>query len=247
MRKGVMILLATMFVIAVRVLVVEAQCMTIGGFSTPPGPGADGYLLSTEACTFQGITLFGPTTTCMGNNALVQATFSSTLTVFQAAVMGGGWVTWSSPPFSQSPIPIVGFTNGASSLTINLLPLGESAPRVALIFGAEIEPNAFQVFPITVNYYSGLGGTGILLASITQSVDGFAGARLFAAVCPPGTLRIAPLGIRSVTITIPPEAVGFAIAQLRSDSFLTPPPLPPASGIASQPLVVVPEDATSNY
>lgn len=217
--------------LALTLSTAEAQlgpvCGTIGGFSTPPGPGAGDYLPGTQKCSI-GITLFSQTLTCADDGG-VEAVFSSPLTVFQAGVVGGGWATWSAPPFSETPIPIVGFNGGASTLRIDL-----SGP--AGVFGEEIEPNAFAVFPITVNYYSGPGATGALLASTTQSVNGLAGARLFAAVCNQSVLQ-------SVTITAPAGAGGFAISQLRSDAFFgfaVPPVIP------ERPLAPVPTGATSN-
>ncbi len=230
MRKYVSVLVAVMLALAIGLSTAEAQldpvCGTIGGFSTPPGPGAGGYLPGTKACSL-GVTVFSSTTTC-ADDAGIEATFSSPLSVRLAGVVGGGWLTWSSPPFSEFPFPIVGFTSGASSLTIDLT-------NPVSVFGEEIEPNVFAVFSITVGYHSGPGGTGTLLASTTQSVNGFAGARLFAAVC-------TTPAIRSVTITAPSGALGFAIGQLRSDGFAG----FAAPALIAQPLASVPEGATSN-
>ncbi|HDR4422857.1 TPA: hypothetical protein QCU60_004345 [Bacillus cereus] len=80
------------------------------------------------------------------------------------------WATWSSPPFSENPIPPVLFTQGATTLTMTL-----SVP--SRIFGFELEPDQFAPFEFTAVFLSG----GTPVGSITQTVEGQAGARLFAA------------------------------------------------------------------
>jgi hypothetical protein len=119
-----------------------------------------------------------------------------------------GWATWSAPPFAEEAIPWVGYTNGAATLNINL-----AAP--ALIAGAELEPNAFDIFNVTADFND---ADGVAVASVAIDVAGSAGARLFAVQCDTEL-------ISSITFTAPPTAQGFAIAQVRSDMI----PAAPAS------------------
>ncbi len=153
-------------------------------------------------------------------------TFSRELSVFR--VPANTWATWSSPPFSESTTPIVGFTQGASVLSVDL---GANASSIA---GFELEPNVFDEFPVTAVF---LAADGSELGRVARTVAGQAGARLFAADC--GTAFIS-----AIRVTVPPEAQGFAIAQVRGNN------LPPAAGPAEPPATdvvrAVPEGATAN-
>lgn len=166
------------------------------------------------------------TTTCKDSDGNVEAKFSNTLSV--RGPVPSGWRTWSSPPESESATPIVGF-NMTSTLTVTLAD-GYQASTA----GMEIEPNVFQVFPITVVFRDLAGST---LLSRTINVNGGAGARLFAATCDEEL-------INSMVITIPPTAQGFAIAQVRSDSFVI--LRDDTAGAAPANLPEVPEWVTSN-
>jgi PEP-CTERM motif len=80
------------------------------------------------------------------------------------------WATWGSPPNTESATPRVLWTNGFTSMTINLaLP--------SFIFGFEAQPNTSVVSNLTVDFFS----LGVLVGEISLDVDGNAGARLFAA------------------------------------------------------------------
>jgi hypothetical protein len=80
------------------------------------------------------------------------------------------WATWGSPPNTESATPRVLWTNGFTSMTIDLaLP--------SLIFGFEAEPATLGVSNLTVDFFS----LGVLIGSISLDVDGNGGARLFAA------------------------------------------------------------------
>ena len=154
-------------------------------------------------------------------------TFSRELSVLQ--VPANTWATWSSPPFSESATPIVGFTQGDRVLTIDL---GASASSLA---GVELEPNVFDEFSVTAVL---LAADGSELGRVARTVAGQAGARLFAADC--GTAFI-----RAIRVTVPPAAQGFAIAHVRGHN------LPPAAGPAEPPASGVvrarPEGATTNH
>jgi len=80
------------------------------------------------------------------------------------------WASWGSPPNTESATPRVLWTNGFTSMAINLaLP--------SFTFGFEAQPNTLAVSNLTVDFFS----LGVLIGSISLDVDGNAGARLFAA------------------------------------------------------------------
>lgn len=80
------------------------------------------------------------------------------------------WGTWGAPPAVETAHPRVGFTNGASSLTINL-------SSAVTTFGVEVEPDISQPESTTVDFFSG----SQLVGTIGLSPDGDSGALLFAA------------------------------------------------------------------
>jgi hypothetical protein len=164
------------------------------------GPIPASYLSGTKKCS-TGETLGASTTHCADDGGIA-ATLATPATQQQAAVAGGGWATWSSPPFSEYPYPWVAFTPGPSN-TIAL-------SRAAGVLGLEIEPNVFNVFAVTATF---LDANGNVLANITQNVNGDAGAAVFAAVCN----RPA---IKSVSVSLDPSAQGFAVAEIRSDKMV---------------------------
>ena len=106
------------------------------------------------------------------------------------------WATWSSPPDSESATPRVLFDTG-TTVRIDL-----STP--AKTFGLEMEPNRMEVFSMTADFYDG----ATLVGSITRSVDGMAGARLFAGATTSDKFT-------HVVVSAPLVPSGYAIAQLR--------------------------------
>jgi hypothetical protein len=82
----------------------------------------------------------------------------------------------------------------------------------------EIEPNQFGTFNITA-VFRNLAGTPLI--TISRNVVGFAGARLFAAICDEEL-------INSIVITTN-DTSGFAIAKVRADSFVINRDVPPAA------------------
>ena len=197
-----------------------AVCAPING-----GPIASGYLSGTQKCSL-GETIGATSSHCV-DDAGIEASFTSALTEAQAGVSGGGWSTWSAPPFSEYAYPFVGWTAG-SSLSITL-------KRSAGAVGMEIEPNALNVFAVTANF---LDASGNVLATSSQNVQGNSGASLFGAVCD------RPV-IQSVSISVDPSALGFAIAELRSDAIRgiyakSPPSAPAVLGLP-------PVGATTNH
>ncbi len=87
---------------------------------------------------------------------------------------GGGWSTWSVAPDSQrgpgDTLPVF-YSNQLTAVRFNL-----SMP--VSIFGFEAEPNPFDVYTMTAQFYD---ASGNLLGTISRDVHGNAGARLFAA------------------------------------------------------------------
>ncbi len=158
------------------------------------------YLVGTDKCS---LGMPGDTTAvCKDSGANTEATFSNTLSVLQVP---DTWPTWSDPPDSESSTPRVAF-NMTDSLTVTLAD-GYQAGTA----GMEIENNVFEpALPITV-VFRNLNRDPLL--TITRDVLGRAGARLFAATCEEEL-------VNSMVITAQPEALGFAIAQVRSDSFV---------------------------
>jgi hypothetical protein len=123
-----------------------------------------------------------------------------------------GWATWSAPPFAETATPRV-----LPDYNTGMLPTATFTFSHALsAFGLELEPDPFQVLPITVDFFDG----STLVGSISQMVDGSAGAREFAATTTTQEFT-------SVHIT---STADFAGAQLRYT--LTSEPVPEPGTLA---------------
>ena len=116
-----------------------------------------------------------------------------------------GYGNWGAPPFTEGPqtdylcfISNSGNCNLAQG-TSNDITL--SVP--AFIFGFEAQPDNSGTHIYSVDFYNG----GTLLGTISQSVNGTAGARLFAAS--------STIPITSVHITVPLLSDGYALARFR--------------------------------
>jgi hypothetical protein len=161
------------------------------------------YTFATTKIDISGL----PNFTDVGSITDGTETVSFSSTMQKRTVPGGGWATWSSPPDSESATPAVLWTKGATSVTMLL-----GAPTG--IFGFEAEPNPFALHDITADFYD---AGDVLLGSITRSVDGAAGARLFASV-DDGAL---------FSKVVAHSDVDFAMAQFRYDkSDCQPNPVP---------------------
>jgi hypothetical protein len=108
-----------------------------------------------------------------------------------------GWATWSSPPDAESATPAVLF-QFSTSMTMDL-----SLPVTT--FGFELEPNPFSTQDFDVEFVFLSGPT--IVGTISLSVEGFAGSRLFAA-----TTQDLPFDQIIISGTS-----DFAIAQVRYD------------------------------
>jgi len=131
------------------------------------------------------------------NDSNLTISFSATRDVH--TVPNGGWNTWSSPPFSESPTPRVlsafNYDPNATTLTLTFNhPLST--------FGAEAEPDPFSIHPITASFFNGAG----LVGTISLNVDGNGGARLFAAHA---------TGADMFTRVVFTSDADFALAQFR--------------------------------
>jgi Peptidase_C39 like family len=106
------------------------------------------------------------------------------------------WATWNCPPYTESCTPRVLATGGALSVTVALA-------NPAFTFGLEVEPDPFSIVTITATYFNG----NTVLGTVSQAVDGYAGALLAAAS---DTQPITSVQLSS--------DADFAIAQVRYSS-----------------------------
>jgi hypothetical protein len=132
------------------------------------------------------------------SDAFLKVTFSNPL---EARTVPNSWGTWSSPPDNaESATPRVLYT-GTTTDTVTL-----TFSRPVRTFGVEVEPGRLGRFMITGTFFDARGQVG----AIPITVNGFAGARLFAATTT--TTRFTKVefsGPRGVSIN------GLAIAQPR--------------------------------
>lgn len=182
-----------------------------------PNPDA-GYLASTGKCDLGAVG--SVTTSCTDANGLT-ANFSLPLQVRE--VPGGGWATWSSPPFSESSTPKVGFC------VCTTLRIDESNV-LSPIAGVELEPNLFATFTMTAQFYDYQGN---LFATVSRDVNGFAGARLFA-------ISSDAEVVASIVITCACGGGGWALAQVRASDFTT------SSSVGTAPTSGAPASSSGN-
>ncbi len=160
-------------------------------FAPIPQPDA-AYLAAT---TNIPITIADGTTTTSLADATETVTFSQAMTA--ATVPAGGWTTWGAPPATESSTPRVLSSDTSNSVTV-------SFSRPTATFGVEMEPFDFGSHSMTATFFEGTTQIG----SITQDVEGDAGALLFAASTPDQAFT-------SVVLTTDGTSGGFAIAQVR--------------------------------
>ena len=120
--------------------------------------------------------------------------FSQTMT---KTTVPAGWASWGSPPDTETSTPEVLYQEISSVLDVTL-------SQAATIFGLEMEPDIFGSYPMKADFYNG----ATLVGSISQVVDGQAGAKLFAASDGAGFTRV-------VLEETTGNSRGFALAQLR--------------------------------
>jgi hypothetical protein len=144
------------------------------------------------------------------NAYFVGALSDSTVTASFSA--GGGYfppisastfASWSSPPYSESSDPGQVLYYSDAYLPGRSLYISFSRPLQT--FGVEIEVELWNTTgPITATFFNGAASVG----SITQTIGGFQGARLFAAHTDTGVFD-------SVVIYDPSSSSGFGIGQFR--------------------------------
>lgn len=152
-----------------------------------------------DVSTFQGTSAlpgaeFSQPSSLILSGGSILDNFSSAV---EKRVVGSGWATWPGQPGSNGTS--VYYTGGESSVTMNftgghVLQAGNPVPVDA--FGMFIQPNAFDVFDITLQLAGG--------ESVTQSVDGNGGAQFFGWT---------GLAVTSFTVSADPSASGFAFGQ----------------------------------
>jgi large repetitive protein len=157
-----------------------------------PLPGGTVYTAGTTNLSAE-IPADGDTVTSLSESGET-LNFSYALT---AATVPPTWATWGSPPATESATPRVLDTAGSEA------PLTISLSQPANVFGFEAEPLIYSSFTLTADFYEGAK----LVGSISQSVNGNAGALLFA-----GATNQA---FTSVVITQESGASGIAIAEPR--------------------------------
>lgn len=165
-----------MLAAAIAVAAFTAQAMAFTPISSPDAA----YLASTTYIDPSAIPDWTDVTSITDGTLTVSfkdAAGSASLAMNKRTAPGGGWGTWSQAPDSQrapgEELPVF-YSNEATALRFTL-----SVP--VNIFGFEAEPNPFGLHNMVAKFYD---TSGNLLGSISRDVDGFAGARLFAASSP---------------------------------------------------------------
>jgi hypothetical protein len=133
-------------------------------------------------------------------------------------VVGVDWSSWGSPPFTETNTPPILFQIASNTLQMFL-----SVPSTT--FGFELQGANSVTSAFNVEFFEGNTPVG----NVTLSVNGFAGARLFAG-------RTTDSPFTTVTITNTDRtAGGFAIANLR----YTPVPEPASVAMIAQAIAAV--------
>jgi len=145
------------------------------------------YQATTTKNDISGLT-FGDSYDSISDNRL---TVDFSVPLIKAGPVPDGWATWSSPPFSESPNPDMLYSES------NMVEMTLSRP--VRVFGFELEPSPFDEIEFTADFFRG----NQLVESITRTVNGNSGARLFA--------RIG----ESIDRVIVTGGSDFAIAQVR--------------------------------
>lgn len=154
------------------------------------------YLSGTTKIDFSALANATPVSSI--SNGALTVTFSGGVSFLKGSVPGGGWGTWSAPPFSESGTPAVLYDYAASGGTLSL-----SAP--VSTFGFELEPNPFSLQAFTVQFLIMSGSR--VVGQIPLVVNGSSGARLFAA-------SVSGAKFDKIVI-VGPGPIGFGIAQVR--------------------------------
>jgi putative cell wall-binding protein len=181
--------LRTMLALVVLASMVTGAYATTATIESPDAA----YLASTTKIDISGITDFTE----------VQQIADHALAVWfdppvQKRTVGSSWATWSSPPFSEEAQPHI-LRAPSSNLTMEL-------SRPVSVLGIELEGDAFTDNSFTVTFK--LSAEDEAVASITQTVNGNAGARLFALKSPDNLSQFNKIEITT-------SDFAFALGQVR--------------------------------
>ena len=186
-----------------------AGCIPVFGQFSPIATPTSAYTGST---TLIPITAADLTSLTSLSDGVQTVTLSAPFVALTASSIY--WGPWGSPPNTESSTPrLVANITPVTSVTLTL-----SAP--ATTFGFELQPDIRSVFAVSANFYNG----STLLGTVSQSINGDAGARLMAAS--------STTPITSVVIAISADASGFGIAQFRYIRAIQPPVVPALSTAA---------------
>jgi len=186
MKRLVIVTLSLMVLFALNA--VPSMASTFTQITQPDAA----YLASTTKIDISGLT-FGSSYSSISDGTL---TVSFDKPLQKLGPVPTGWNTWSSPPYSESPNPHVLYTAGQYDLMMTL-----SQPCTT--FGFELEPNPYLNEEYDIDFILISGPT--VVGTITMTVHGDHGARLFAAKVDGGSFdKIVIEGSRE-----------FAIAQIR--------------------------------
>jgi hypothetical protein len=168
--------LATVFAAAAGLMLLTSMGAFALTFTPISSPDA-AYLAATNYIDPSAIPNFTNVTSISDGTQTVYfslADGSAAYPVNKRTAPGGGWARWSEAPDSQrgpsDTLPVF-YSNGATVLRFGL-----ATP--VNIFGFEAEPDPFRVHTMVAKFYDAAKN---LLGTISRDVDGYAGARLFAA------------------------------------------------------------------
>lgn len=116
----------------------------------------------------------------------------------EARTVPTSWGTWSAPPNSESATPRVLYPG------LNVISETLTLSQPVFEFGVEMEPSTLGIFPMTATFYNG----GVIAGTIFQNVNGFKGARLFAALTHDQPFT-------KVVLDISSNSQGFGFTQVR--------------------------------
>ncbi|MFC2063066.1 post-COAP-1 domain-containing protein [Chloroflexota bacterium] len=192
-RFGISFMLASLAVL----LSISLACSSVVAamtFSQITQPDAN-YIVSTAKVEILDLT----------DNASYASITDGTLAVgfnqdMEKRTVPDNWETWSSPPFSEADEPHVLYTGGSGVTSLTMI-LSEPCTT----FGFELEPDPFSYEDYDAYFI--LTDGDILIGTISMTVNGDSGARLFAGEVEGGTFD-------KIVISGTSE---FAIAQVRYD------------------------------
>jgi hypothetical protein len=170
--------------------------MQISNLTDPLNSGGT-YQTATTKIDISGIPDLTTVSSVSGGGLTV--TLSDTMT---KGSVPSTFTTWGSPPDTESSTPPILNTFNNPNVNTRTLSFSENLS----VFGVEVEPGAFGLHTMTMEFFEG----AVLVGSVSRSVDGNAGARILAGE------STTPFDSVVITESTPdPDDESFAIAQLR--------------------------------